>query len=151
MQIENSVLTAIVGLAGAVVGGVTSFATTWLSQSVQAKEKSQQAMVYRREKLYTDFIKEAARLFGDALGHQKDDVFDLVELYAMVAHIRLVSPPAVVSAAERVMERIIRAYGEPNRTLSELRAGTHDSNLDPLFEFSQKGRTDLFGFGVVRS
>src|SRR5262249_50766019 len=98
--IENSVLTAIVGLGGAIVGGVASFGTTWLSQSVQSKEKNLQAAAYRREKLYTDFIKEAARLFVDALSHQKDDISDLVELYAIVAHIRLIASPIVVAAAE---------------------------------------------------
>ena len=32
---------------------------------------------------------EASRLYGDALSHQKDDVSDLVYLYALVAKIRL--------------------------------------------------------------
>jgi len=141
--IEESYITAAVGLTGAIVGGVTSFATTWLTQSVQTKEKLQQATINRREKLYTEFLKEAARLFGDALSHQKDDIADLVTLYAMVAHIRLVASPGVISAAEHVLERVIETYRGPNRTLSELRIFAQEGNLDPLLEFSQQCRMDL--------
>jgi hypothetical protein len=151
MEIENSVLTAIVGLGGAIVGGVASFGTAWLSQSVQSREKNQQAAAYRRERLYAEFVKEGARLFADALSHQKDDVSDLVELYAMVAHIRLVASPHVVSAAEGVLARIIKTYGEPNRTLSDLRVAANDGKLDPLFEFSRQGRRELFGIDLVRT
>jgi hypothetical protein len=140
---ENSYLTAAVGLTGAIVGGLTSFATTWLTQSVQTKEKLQQATFNRRENPYTEFFKEAARLFGDALSHQKDDIADLVPLYAMVAHIRLVASPGVVFAAEHVMDRVIKTYGEPNLTLSELRISAQKGKLDPLLEFSQQCRTDL--------
>ncbi len=141
---ENSYITAAIGLTGALVGGVTSFASTWLTQSVQAKEKFQQATINRRERLYTDFINEAARRFGDALSHQKDDIADLVTLYALVAHIRLVASSGVVSAAERVMERIIKTFGEPNRTLSELRIFAHENDIDPLWQFSQECREELF-------
>ena len=142
--IENSYITAAIGLMGAIVGGVGSFASTWLTQSVQTKEKLQQATINRRERLYTDFINEAARRFGEALSHQKDEIGDLVALYALVAHIRLVASTGVVSAAERVMERVIKTFGEPNRTLSELRIFAHEGDLDPLWQFSQECRTELF-------
>jgi hypothetical protein len=141
--IAESYITAAVGLTGAIVGGVTSFATTWLTQSVQTKEKLQQATFNRRENLYTEFLKEAARLFGDALSHQKDDVADLVTLYAMVAHIRLVASVGVISAAEHVMDRVIKTYGEPNLTLSGLRTSAQEGKLDPLLEFSQQCRMEL--------
>ncbi|HET7085389.1 MAG TPA: hypothetical protein VFI23_11505 [Rhizomicrobium sp.] len=141
--LESNYITAAAGLAGAVVGGLASFASSWLTQTVQAKEKFQQATINRRENLYMEFIKEAARRFGDALTHQKDDVSDLVVLYAMVAHIRVVASPGVVAAAEGVMERVIKTYNGPNRNLSELRIFAHQGELDPLMEFSQQCRMEL--------
>jgi hypothetical protein len=67
----------------------------------QAKEKYWEVEVGKREKLFADFIAEATRLYGDAVSHQKDDVSDLVLLYALVARMRLISTRPVVHAAER--------------------------------------------------
>ena len=33
-----------------------------------------------REALYAEFVDEATRLYGDALGHQKDDAADLIKV-----------------------------------------------------------------------
>ncbi len=44
------------------------------------REKALSSDLRRREILYTSFINEASRLFGDALSHTKDDVCDLVNL-----------------------------------------------------------------------
>ena len=60
---------------------------------------------------------------GDALGHQKDEVADLVKIYALIGRIRLVSSRAVVTAAERTMDTISQTYLEPNRTLRETSTG----------------------------
>src|SRR5262245_32404593 len=97
-----SILTAIVGLAGAAIGGLTSFMASWLTVRTQMHQKMQAAARARREKVYTAFIKEAARLFGDALGHQREEVSDLVSLYALVAQMRLLAPDEVIMRAEGV-------------------------------------------------
>ena len=60
-----------------------------------------EAIKAKREALYVEFVDEASRLYGDALGHQKDDAADLVKLFALLGRLRLVSPRPVVTAAER--------------------------------------------------
>lgn len=102
-MVDGSYLTAMVGLAGAAIGGLTSFATSWLTQRTQMREKMRAAALSRREQLYTDFITEASRLFGDALGHEREDISDLVTLYALVARMRLVPSPTVLASAEDVV------------------------------------------------
>ena len=56
---------ALAALAGSAIGGLTSFATTWLTQ--QTKVRAQQLVdeIVRREELYKDFIEEASRLYAD--------------------------------------------------------------------------------------
>jgi hypothetical protein len=145
----GSILTAIVGLAGAAVGGLTSFMASWLTVRTQTHQKMQTAARARRERIYTAFIKESARLFGDALGHEREEISDLVSLYAMVAQMRLIAPNDVIERAEGVLEAIAAAYLGPNYTLHELRQYAHGGGLDPLRQFSEACRSELEQFDEV--
>ena len=84
-------ISAFAGLAGAIIGGLTSFATTWLTQRAQLRDAHREAEKAKLEALYTDFIAKAARLLGDALTHQTDDVAPLMRIYSMVGRMRLIS------------------------------------------------------------
>ena len=95
----------------------------------------------------TDFIEEATRLFGDALGHEREDVSDLVTLYALVAKMRLIAPSDVIERAEYVVDSIVSAYLGPNRTLHQLREFAKEGGMDPLRQFSAACRTELNRFG----
>jgi len=64
---ENGYISALFGLVGAMLGGLTSFASTWLTVRSQSKDRHHDAMRSRLESLFSDFIAEASRLFGDAL------------------------------------------------------------------------------------
>jgi hypothetical protein len=99
--------------------------------------------VAKREQLFSDFIAEASRLYGDALTHQKDDVGDLVQLYALVARMRLLSSREVVTAAEQAMDAIIGTYLAPNRTLHELRSIAQRGEMNFLFDFGEACRLEL--------
>lgn len=85
------------------------------------------------------------RLYGDAVSHQKDDVSDLVLLYALVARIRLISTRPVVDAAELAMERIVETYLTPNRSLSEMRDLAHSGAMNFLRDFGEACREELAG------
>lgn len=143
MPEPGSILTAMVGLGGAVVGGLGSFVTSWLSLRTQMREKLITASRQRREAVYKEFIAEAARLFGDALGHEREDVSNLVTLYSIVAHMRLLASNQVVERAEFVLDAIVAAYIGPNRTLHELREFAQYGGLDPLRQFSEACRLEL--------
>lgn len=143
MTEPSSILTAMVGIAGATVGGLGSFVTSWLSLRTQMREKLITASRQRREAVYKDFIGEAARLFGDALGHEREDVSNLVTLFSIVAHMRLLASSKVVARAELVLDAIVAAYIGPNRTLHELREFARDGGLDPLRQFSEACRLEL--------
>ncbi len=136
-------ISAIAGLTGATIGGATSLATSWITQQTQSRQREREIGRARRERLFTAFIEEASRLFADAIGHEKDDVENLVRLYALVARIRLMASPEVVEAAERVGSGVIAAYQAPNRSLSELHLFAREGKMDPLLDFSEACRVEL--------
>ena len=136
-------VSAFFGLAGAIVGGLTSFTTSWITQRTQIIDKHREAERIVRHDLFKAFITEASRLYGDALSHEKDDVTDLVQLYALLANMRLLTSPAVVAAAEHVMDVIIDTYLAPNRSLHEIRNLAREGTLNFLADFAKACRVDL--------
>ena len=140
---DQSLLTALAALAGALIGGLASLGSSWLTQSIQQRARDREHNRARREALFTDFINEASRLYGDALSHEKDDVLDMIQLYAIVGRIRLISCERVVKSAEKTMDGIIDAYLGPNKALHELRAMMTEGKMDFLVEFSEAARYEL--------
>ena len=135
--------TALAGLAGALIGSLANVVTTWATHSSQLRDKHQGAEDARKQRLFSDFISEASRLYADALSHQKDDAMDLVGLYALVAKIRLVAPGPIVAAAEDAMKAIVEAYLAPNRTLREVQTLAQNGELDVLMKFGEECRLHL--------
>ena len=134
---------ALFGLAGALIGSLANVVTTWATHSSQLREKHRGADFSRKQKLFSDFISEASRLYADALSHQKDDAADLVGLYALVAKMRLVAPHSIVTAAEDALKSVVEAYLAPNRTLRELRTLAQQQELDFLLRFGEECRAHL--------
>jgi hypothetical protein len=137
-------VSALAALAGSAIGGATSLGASWLTQRTQVRAEEVAHDIARREDMYKDFIEEASKLYGDALEHDKADTSKLVRLYALVSRMRILSPPAVIESAERVIQAIIDTYFKPNITLRELSENLKDRSLiDPLREFSEACRREL--------
>jgi hypothetical protein len=141
--LDPAYISAFSALAGAAIGGLGSFSTSWVTQRVQIRHAHVEAERTRLEALYSEFITESARLLADALGHQKDDVAAVVGLYALVGRMRLVSSPAVVAAADLIIIGIIETYQEPNRTLREMREYVLQGRLNFVEQFGNAARSDL--------
>jgi hypothetical protein len=90
-DLNPAYISALAALAGATIGGLTSFVTSWLTQRTQLRHVHREAERAELKALYSDFITEASRLFVDALTHQAEEFTGLVGLYAMVGRMRLVS------------------------------------------------------------
>jgi len=141
--VDTAYLSALSALGGATIGGLASFGSSWLTQRTQLRFSQHEAVKAKREALYAEFVDETSRLYGDALGHQKDEVADLVKIYALIGRIRLVSPRPVITAAERIMDAISQTYLGPNRTLHEVMDDFHRGGSDFLAEFGEACRQDL--------
>jgi hypothetical protein len=140
---DTSFVTALAALLGSLIGGFTSFATTWLSQRQSTKAQWLRDEVAKRETLYTDFIDEAAQRLVDAIENSITDKSQVVRFYALFNRIRVVSSPEVVQSADRVMEFTIKLYNAPNTTLRDILAPEAPDEGDPLADFGAACRNEL--------
>ncbi len=134
---EPATISALAALAGATIGGVTSFAATWLTQRTQARVQELTRKLSRREELYKAFIQEASKLYGDALVHDTTDVSKLVGLYALISEMRVLSSTNTIENADAVARMIVNTYRAPNKTLPELEDMVNHGAIDVLQTFSE--------------
>ena len=143
---DPAYISALAALAGATIGGLTSFATSWLTQRTQLRHAHREAERVELKMLYQDFIAEASRLYVEALTNKTDDMDDvtgLVGLYAMVGRMRLVSDQPVIDAAMGIERTIIETYLGPDETVRELMVNARQGKMSFLVEFSEACRKDL--------
>jgi hypothetical protein len=113
-----------------------------LRQHAQAKARWLSQDKLLRQGLYREFIEAASKCNIDALRHDEPDIPALVELYAKVGRMRILSSPGVVKSAELVAPRIVDTY-LPNKTFLELREMTIDGSIDLLCEFGEVCRAQF--------
>jgi hypothetical protein len=143
-------VSAISALAGSVIGGLTSGFTTWLTQRSQARAGMVAHDLARREDLIRDFIIAASKMYGDAIVNSEPKMPEIVDLYAIVSRMRVLSMPRSVMCADKVMDSIIETYFAPNRTIADLRQIVKSGGgVDPLKDFSEAAREELRGFSPV--
>lgn len=140
-------ISALSALAGSFVGGITSGVASWLSQRAQVKAGRLEHELSRRELLYKDFIIAASKAYGDAVVSNDPQVPVIVDLYAMVSIMRVVSSPQTLANAEKVMLETTQVYFEPNKTVRELHEQVKEGKgIDPLRAFSEAARAELRAF-----
>jgi hypothetical protein len=143
-------VSAISALAGSVIGGLTSGYTTWLTQRSQARAGQVAHDLARREDLIRDFIIAASKMYGDAMVNSEPKMPEIVDLYAMVSRMRVLTMPRSVMCAEKVMGSIIDTYFAPNRTVADLREIVKTGQgVDPLKDFSEAAREELHAFAPI--
>ena len=144
-------ISALAALAGSIIGGLTSLATSWLGQRTQAKADELIRERRRREELYRRFIDEASRLYVNALvcdeAQASAQAADLVKIYSVVSQMRVLSSQRVIQAAENIGRKIVDTYSAPKTTLAELREMLHEDTIDPLREFGEACRAEFEALG----
>jgi|SRR5258705_2624757 hypothetical protein len=138
-----STISALAALAGTITGGLTSVLASWLTQHAQARAQWRAQDKLQRQELYREFIERASRCHIDALQHDKADIPALVELYARVNRIRVLSSPKTIESAESVARTIVDTYLESNKTFLELREMANSGSIDLLRDFSETCREEF--------
>jgi hypothetical protein len=141
--VNSAYLPAVAALLGSAIGGLTSFASAWLTQRHQDRANSLLRDKSRRQKLYRQFIDEASKLYAEALVHDDLEVSALVSIYALTSRMRVLSSSAVLEKAEAVVHMIVDTYFSPNKTFPELRELMSSHAIDPLRVFSEECRVEL--------
>jgi hypothetical protein len=142
---DTAIVSASAGLIGSLIGGVSTFAASWVTQRKLLGTQRRMHYARQRQELYSEFIIEATRRLAEAWNHQAEGPEAVSNLYSAVERMRLVSSSRVVKCAEEVMREVIVAYAEPNRTFDELkhRMQARSEEYDQLREFTEACRQEL--------
>ena len=139
---DPAVITALAAVMGSIVGGLTSFATTYFTQRNQAHRDFLSRDVANREELYSQFIKEATNLYADSLDKPLTNPTTLIGMYSLVGRIRLVSSDKVLAAAEKVADSIIVSYSRPPIKFEDVYKVWREEHVDPFKEFTEACREE---------
>jgi hypothetical protein len=132
---------AFAAFGGSAFGAVSTLVSGWVSRRRRLRERHHALSFSKREKLYRSFIEEASRLYADALISDKSEITQLVNLYALIGRMRIVSSDKVVQAAESAGRLIIETYLSPNKTFVDLPEFLQE--MDPLRDFGEACRREL--------
>ena len=106
---DPTLVGAMAGVLGSLVGGSATVATAWLTQKTASKRELAQLEFRKREALYGEFIAECSKLLLDAMAHTLDKPETLLHAYALLNRIRLSASPAVLKEAEHLLRLNYRA------------------------------------------
>ena len=134
---------ALAALAGSTIGGLTTLAVTWMTQRTLARAALTARDRTARHDLYKQFIEEASKLYGDALVNSKVEIPMLIEAYALISRMRVISSPGIAEKAEAALRTIVDIYFSPNKTTLELHQEIDRGKLDLLRDFSRAAREEL--------
>jgi hypothetical protein len=140
---DSAWISAFSAVMGSLVGGFTSFVTSYATQRNQYRRDFLGKQFTQRETLYSEFINEAARLSIESLDSHMEKASGLVTIYALHNRIRLNASEQVVQAAQHTIENIVEAYKRPNLTAEEIRKGAYLDIEDPLKQFGEACRNEL--------
>ena len=140
---DTTIITAMSGVLGSLVGGSATVATTWITQRTASRRELIQTDIRKREMLYGEFIAECAKLIVHAFTHTLDKPETLFPVYALINRIRLRASQPVLVEAEHVLQRITEQYFARNLTIEEMRKLTRSSDADPMKAFGEACRAEL--------
>jgi hypothetical protein len=76
------------------------------------------------------------------LQHENPDFPGLVDIYAKISRMRVLSAANIVDSAERVAQKILDTYAEPDKSFIEVRNMAKEHSIDLLHEFSSACRME---------
>jgi hypothetical protein len=141
----------IAAILGALVGGLASLASTWVSERTRYRRDLIQREITKRETTYSEFIDRASKLYVTSATHNinDDDAASLetqlegaVSLYGIASRIRLFASDRVIEEAEGVLDLILVQFGAENISVEQLRERKL-TERDPLKAFSVSCRREL--------
>jgi hypothetical protein len=139
----------VAAIMGALVGGLASLASTWVSERTRHRRDLIQREITKRETTYSDFIDHASKLYVTSATHNlneanvtEPELEEAVSLYGIASRIRLYASDRVIKETEAVLDLILTQYGAENISVEELREKKLNER-DPLKAFSVSCRREL--------
>jgi hypothetical protein len=142
---DSAYISALAALAGSSIGGLATFATTWLNQSYQHKIQRHSNERARREKLFGDFMHEAASAYSDAMVNKLENSTGLVNLYSIKSRMSLFSGEDVLQEADKVLQIIIDRYFVDEIQYSNM-SPSAVKEFDLLWDFTRACKEEITRF-----
>lgn len=147
---DGGISNGVAAIMGALVGGLASLTSTWVSERTRHKRDLLQREITKRESTYSEFIDHASKLYVTSATHNLNDhdanfeseLEGAVSLYGIASRIRLFASDRVIKETEAVLDVILVQYGAENISLHELRERKLKER-DPLKSFSVSCRREL--------
>jgi hypothetical protein len=147
---DGGISNGVAAIMGALVGGLASLTSTWVSERTRYRRDLIQREITKRETTYSDFIDHASKLYVTSATHKlkpddlnfRSELEGAVSLYGIASRIRLFASDRVINEAEVVLDLILAQYGAENISVDELREKTVHER-DPLKAFSVSCRREL--------
>ena len=125
---DASVISALAGLLGAGIGGLTSVLASWLNQHTQARAQWLAQDRARLQELYKDFIEEASRSHIELAPERKPGLACAHRAQQNAYHVLA----EVVESADQIVRAIVDIYLAANKTFPELRDMFNRESIDLL-------------------
>jgi hypothetical protein len=147
---DGGISNGLAAIMGALVGGLASLTSTWVSERTRHKRDLLQREISKRETAYSDFIDHASKLYVTSATHNLNDddanfeseLEGAVSLYGIASRIRLFASDRVIKEAEAVLDQILIQFGAENISVDQLREKKLN-DPDPLKAFSISCRREL--------
>jgi hypothetical protein len=147
---DGGLSNGVAAIMGALVGGLASLASTWVSERTRHRRDLLQREITKRESTYSEFIDYASKLYVTSATHNLNDhdanfeseLEGAVSLYGIASRIRLFASDRVIKEAEAVLDLILMQFGAENISVDELREKKLNER-DPLKAFSISCRREL--------
>ncbi len=139
---DPALITGATAVVGTLMGGMTSFATSYLTQGRQTRTERVLRELDRREDVYARFIERSSELALDAFENPLDHPKKLIGLSALVGRIRLASSLRVLQAAEAVVDFLLDTYQQPAQDPHELVRRAPREFMAPLTSFTAACRDE---------
>jgi hypothetical protein len=132
---------AVAAISGSASGTLATVLTGLFTQRRKDLALRRSRATSQCQELYRTFVEEASSLYADALVNDTSETSKLVDLYAFIGRMRILSSNEVVEAAEKTGRLIIETYLSPNKTFVDLPEVL--DGMDPLRHFSEACRREL--------
>ena len=147
---DGGISNGLAAIMGALVGGLASLASTWVSERTRHRRDTLQREISKRETTYSEFIQHASRLYVESATHNlieddanlESELEGAVSLYGIASRIRLFASDRVITEAEAVLDLILIQFGAENISFDQFREKKLNER-DPLKAFSVSCRREL--------
>jgi hypothetical protein len=132
---------AVAAFSGSASGTLATVLTGLFTQRRKDRALRRSRATSQCQELHRSFVEEASRLYADALVNDTSETSKLVDLYALIGRMRILSIDEVIEAAEKTGRLIIETHLSPNKTFVDLPEVL--DGMDPLRHFSEACRREL--------